>query len=180
MHVSRKRSLLIGLLLMAVIVACSGIGLAEEYVLSDNTKAVYEKLMTTPAVKKGLDFLSADDANTLAEQIEICEIPAPPFKEEVRAAEYMKRLAALGLKDVQKDAEGNVFGILPGTGNGPTLLVCAHLDTVFPEGTDVTVKVKDGRYSAPGIGDDTRGLAALLSVIRAFNETGIKPVGDPR
>ncbi len=178
MHVSRKRSLLIGLLLMAVIVACSGIGLAEEYVLSDNTKAVYEKLMATPAVKKGLDFLFADDANTLAEQIEICQIPAPPFKEEVRAAEYMKRLAALGLKDVQKDAEGNVFGILPGTGNGPKLLVCAHLDTVFPEGTDVTVKVKDGRYSAPGIGDDTRGLAALLSVIRAFNETGIKPVGD--
>jgi len=164
--------------LMAVIVACSGIGLAEEYVLSDNTKAVYEKLMATPAVKKGLDFLFADDANTLAEQIEICEIPAPPFKEEVRAAEYMKRLAALGLKDVQNDAEGNVFGILPGTGNGPTLLVCAHLDTVFPEGTDVTVKVKDGRYWAPGIGDDTRGLAALLSVIRAFNETGIKPVGD--
>jgi len=177
-HVSRKRGLLIGVLLMAVIVACSGIGLAEEYVLSDNTKAVYEKLMATPAVKKGLDFLFADDANTLAEQIEICEIPAPPFKEEVRAAEYMKRLAALGLKDVQNDAEGNVFGILPGTGNGPTLLVCAHLDTVFPEGTDVTVKVKDGRYWAPGIGDDTRGLAALLSVIRAFNETGIKPVGD--
>lgn len=178
MHVLRKRSLLVGSLLMALVVACSGIGLAEEYVLSDNTKAVYERLMATPAVKQGLDFLLADDANTLAEQIEICEIPAPPFKEEVRAAEYMKRLAALGLKDVQQDAEGNVFGVLPGTGNGPKLLVCAHLDTVFPEGTDVTVKVKDGRYSAPGIGDDTRGLAALLSVIRAFNETGIKPVGD--
>ena len=76
------------------------------------------------------------------------------------------------------DAEGNVIGLRKGSGGGPKLVVSAHLDTVFPEGTDLTIKEKDGKLYAPGIGDDTRGLADLLSVIRAFNATGIKTVGD--
>jgi acetylornithine deacetylase/succinyl-diaminopimelate desuccinylase-like protein len=125
-----------------------------------------------------LDFLRADHENTVAEQKQLCEIPSPPFKEQVRAADYQKRLAALGLKDVQMDKEGNVFGLRPGTGKGPKLLVAAHLDTVFAAGTDLSVKEKDGKLYAPGIADDARGLAALLSIIRAFNETGIKTAGD--
>jgi acetylornithine deacetylase/succinyl-diaminopimelate desuccinylase-like protein len=76
------------------------------------------------------------------------------------------------------DKEGNVFGIRPGTGKGPKLLVAAHLDTVFPEGTDTMVQEREGKLYAPGIADDSRGLAALLSVVRALNETGIKTVGD--
>ncbi|MDO8943179.1 MAG: M20/M25/M40 family metallo-hydrolase, partial [Desulfobacterales bacterium] len=116
--------------------------------------------------------------STVAEQKQICEIPSPPFKEQIRAADFQKRLAALGLRDVQMDKEGNVFGLRPGTGNGPKLLVAAHLDTVFAAGTDVKVKEKDGKLYAPGIADNARGLAALLSVIRAFNATGIKTAGD--
>ncbi|MDK2855464.1 MAG: hypothetical protein PWQ86_677 [Bacillota bacterium] len=155
-------------------------GLAEPapYVVSPAVRNVYHKLMSQPAVKQGLDFLKADQERTVAEQREICAIPAPPFKEQMRAQDYLKRLAALGLRDVQMDAEGNVFGLRPGTGVGPKLLVAAHLDTVFPEGTETTVKEKDGRLYAPGIADDARGLAALLSVLRAFNATGIKTVGD--
>jgi acetylornithine deacetylase/succinyl-diaminopimelate desuccinylase-like protein len=148
------------------------------YTVSPTVTALYTGLKALPSVQKGLDFLKADHANTVEEQKQICEIPAPPFAEQVRAADFQKRLAALGLKDVQMDKEGNVFGLRPGAGSGPKLLVAAHLDTVFAAGTDVTVKEKDGRLYAPGIGDDARGLAALLAVIRAFSASGIKTVGD--
>ena len=148
------------------------------YTLAPTVQEVYDRLTSQPAVRKGLDFLRADHENTVAEQKQLCEIPSPPFKEQVRAADYQKRLAALGLKDVQMDKEGNVFGLRPGTGKGPKLFVAAHLDTVFAAGTDLSVKEKDGKLYAPGIADDARGLAALLSIIRAFNETGIKTAGD--
>ena len=85
-------------------------------------------------------------------------IPAPPFKEQKRAEYYRARLQALGLQDVRMDSEGNAIGVRRGTGNGPKLIVSAHLDTVFPEGTDGTIKEKDGRLYAPGISDATRGL----------------------
>lgn len=148
------------------------------YEVTPPVKEVYGRLISQPSVLVGIDFVKRDHENTVAEQKKICEIPSPPFKEQVRAADYQKRLAALGLKDVQTDKEGNVFGLRLGTGKGPKLLVCAHLDTVFPEGTDVKVKEKDGKLYAPGIADDARGLAALLSIIRAFNASGIKTVGD--
>ncbi|MEJ5991842.1 M20/M25/M40 family metallo-hydrolase [Ramlibacter sp. PS3R-8] len=142
------------------------------------TEAAFGKLGALPAVKQALDFIKADDERTLKEQIELTEIPAPPFKESVRAAEYQKRMKALGLADARIDAEGNVIAVRKGTGRGPVLVVSAHLDTVFPEGTDVKVKVKDNRYAAPGIYDDGRGLASLLSVVRALDHGKLKTVGD--
>ena len=129
-------------------------------------------------VADGLAFIESDQEQTVAEQIEITEIPSPPFKEDKRADDYLARLKEAGVADAAKDAEGNVYGTIKGSGEGPTLFVSAHLDTVFPEGTDVKVKEKDGQLHAPGIQDDGRGLAALLSVARAFQETGIKPQGD--
>jgi acetylornithine deacetylase/succinyl-diaminopimelate desuccinylase-like protein len=85
----------------------------------------------------------------------------------------------LGFKDAAIDGEGNVVALRKGTAGGrPKLVVSAHLDTVFPEGTDVAVKEKDGVINAPGIGDDSRGLAALLSLVKAMNENGIATVGD--
>ena len=148
------------------------------YDVAPAVKEVYGRLTSQPSVQKGLEFIKGDHDHTVAEQREITAIPSPPFKEQVRAEDFKKRLAALGLKDVQMDKEGNVFGLRPGTGKGPKLLVAAHLDTVFPAGTDVTVKEKDGKLYAPGIADDSRGLAALLGIIRAFNATGIKTTGD--
>jgi acetylornithine deacetylase/succinyl-diaminopimelate desuccinylase-like protein len=144
------------------------------------TEAVFVKLTAHAGVKQAVDFIKADDERTLKDQIELTEIPAPPFKEAVRALEYQKRLQALGLSDARIDAEGNVIAVRKGSGNGPVLVVSAHLDTVFPEGTDVKVKVKvkGNRYEAPGLYDDGRGLAALLSVLRALNQTGLKTVGD--
>ena len=153
-------------------------GKVAEPSIAPESAQIYTAMLAHAPVKQGIDFLKSDDAATVDEQKALTVIAAPPFKEQVRAEAYRARLAALGLKDVHIDQEGNAIGMRPGRGQGPKLVAAAHLDTVFPEGTDLTVREKDGRLYAPGIGDDTRGLAELLSVVRAFNATGIKTVGD--
>jgi tripeptide aminopeptidase len=141
--------------------------------------SAYQAILVNASVVKTLADLKANDDATFAEQKRITEIPAPPFKEKVRADYYLKRMQELGFKDATIDAEGNVIALRKGTGGGrPKLVVSAHLDTVFPEGTDVTVKEADGITKAPGIGDDSRGLAAMLSLIGAMNANGIATVGD--
>ena len=130
------------------------------------------------AVETALAQIEAQDAQYLDELIRLTEIPAPPFKEAARAAYYLEQMKRRGLQDAYIDDEGNAIGIRKGIGDGPTILVAAHLDTVFPEGVDTTVQERDGRYYAPGIGDDTRGLASLLSVIEALNDSGIQTRGD--
>jgi tripeptide aminopeptidase len=141
--------------------------------------SAYQAILANASVVKTLADLKANDDATFAEQKRITEIPAPPFKEKVRADYYLKRMQELGFKDATIDAEGNVIALRKGTGGGrPKLVVSAHLDTVFPEGTDVTVKEADGVTKAPGIGDDSRGLAAMLSLIGAMNANGIVTVGD--
>ncbi len=141
--------------------------------------AALQAILANPKVVKTLDDIKADDARTLEEQKRITEIPAPPYKEKVRAEYFLKRMQELGFKDAAIDTEGNVIALRKGTGGGrPKLVVSAHLDTVFPESTDVTVKEKDGAILAPGIGDDSRGLAALLSLIKTMNENSIATIGD--
>ncbi len=141
--------------------------------------AAYRAILANPKVIKTLEDIKADDERTLAEQKRITEIPAPPYKEKVRAEYYLKRLQELGFEDASIDSEGNVMALRKGSGGGrPKLVVSAHLDTVFPEGTDVSVKEKDGVLRAPGIGDNSRGLAALLSLIKSINANEIATVGD--
>lgn len=130
-----------------------------------------------PAVGAMLDTLRAANAWTVGEQISICEIPAPPFKEQTRAEELRRRFAALGLRDPRIDGEGNVIAERPGAGGGPTVVVSGHLDTVFPEGTDVSVKREGTRLSAPGIADDCRGLAVLLAMARALDVAKVRTRG---
>src|SRR5256886_16091672 len=121
-----------------------------------------EAILANPKIAKALDDIKADDERAFAEQKRITEIPAPPFKEKVRAEYYQKRMQEFGLKDASIDVEGNVIALRKGSGGGrPRLVVSAHLDTVFPEGTDVAVKEKDGAIVAPGIGDDSRGVAGV-------------------
>jgi tripeptide aminopeptidase len=119
------------------------------------------------ALQAILATIQADNAWTLAQQRSICEIPAPPFKEAARGAEFRRRLEAMGLR-VRVDAVGNVIAERPGTGRGPTIVLAGHLDTVFPEGTDVKVKDEGARMKAPGIGDNCRGVAVVLAVARAY------------
>jgi tripeptide aminopeptidase len=131
----------------------------------------------TPAsVTKAIDRIKADNAWTLDQQQSICEIPAPPFKEATRGAEYKRRLEALGLT-VRVDSIGNVIAERRGTGNGPTVMIAGHLDTVFPEGTDVKVKRDGTKMAGPGIGDDCRGLAVVLAVARAYQMEKVNTTG---
>lgn len=135
------------------------------------------RLMATPSIQRVMNAVKADHERTLTDLKALTEIPAPPFKEQARAQAFLARAKALGL-DARIDAEGNVIGIRKGMGNGPKLLVSAHLDTVFPEGTDVTVKIRDGKWYAPGVSDDTRGLTVLLSWLKVLNDQQIQTVGD--
>src|SRR6516162_5364794 len=144
----------------------------------DAVEVAFTALLASPTVNKMLDDLKADDTRTLAEQRVIAEIPAPPFQERARAEYCRKRFAELGLEETAIDAAGNVIGLRRGTGRGRKLLVSAHLDTVFPQGTDVAVTENDGVLRGAGIGDNARGLAALLSVLRIINAHAVNTVGD--
>ena len=128
-------------------------------------------------VKEALAYLERTEAQTVEEQIALCQIPAPPFKEAARAADFRRRLEALGLRNVRIDAEGNVIGERPGEPGGPTVVISGHLDTVFPEGTDVTVKREGTRLTGPGIGDDCRGLAVVLATARALDAAKVRTRG---
>jgi tripeptide aminopeptidase len=123
-----------------------------------------------PSLRAALDSARAQNEWTLGQQTSICEIPAPPFKEGQRAAEMQRRFAALGLTSIRLDGIGNVVAELRGRTRKPVVVLSAHLDTVFPEGTDVKVRREGSVFSGPGIADDCRGLAVLLVVAKALRE----------
>lgn len=144
------------------------------------TKAV-TRIVGSAAFKAAAKKLADDHERTVADIVTLTEIPAPPFKEAARGKAYLEMLKAHGLTDVEMDAEGNVMGIRPGTvtkGKGPFVVMAAHQDTVFPEGTDVKVKREGTKLMAPGIGDDTRSLATLLAYMRAMDAAKIKTKSD--
>ncbi len=122
--------------------------------------------------------LAAEHERIVADVITLTEIPAPPFNEEKRAAAYLEMLRAHGLEEVEQDEIGNVMGIRRGFGNGDVLVVAAHLDTVFPAGTDVRVRREGNKLFAPGVGDDTWSLAVNLAFIRALDAAGIRTRHD--
>lgn len=124
--------------------------------------------------------LEREHDRIVEETIRLTEIPAPPFKEKVRAEAYMAMLKDAGLTDVEMDAEGNVMGLRRGAGpaNGPLVVLAAHLDTVFPEGTNVKVRREGTKLFAPGVGDDTHSLAVVLGYIRALDAAKIRTKKD--
>ncbi|HZD04077.1 MAG TPA: M20/M25/M40 family metallo-hydrolase, partial [Longimicrobiales bacterium] len=135
-------------------------------------------LLDDARVRAAVEHVRATDERTLRDQCELTEIPAPPFGEASRAERMGELMAAAGLEGVERDREGNVLGRLPGEDVGRPLVVSAHLDTVFPPGTDVRIRRDGDRLLGPGISDDGRGLAVLLAVARALGEVGIRPT-DP-
>ncbi len=139
-----------------------------------------EAVLKTKGYAAAIKILDRDHDRLIDEIVKLTEIPAPPFKEAARAAAYAQMLKDAGLQDVEIDAEGNAMGVYRGTGpaGGPAVMIAAHLDTVFPEGTPVKVRREGTRLYAPGIGDDTRGLAVLLAYARAMKESGIKVKQD--
>jgi len=148
--------------------------------MAQSPDARVRALVDGPKFKQATTFVQADQDRFVRELIALTEIPAPPFKEQARAKAYLEMLRQAGLTDVEMDPEGNVMGIRRGTGaaGGPLLLVNAHLDTVFPEGTDVKVKRQGTRLMAPGVGDDTRGLALILALVRTLDAAKFTTPGD--
>ena len=135
------------------------------------------ELAKDPAVKAALEIAKRDHTKTLDEQVQVCEIPAPPFKETERGLDLKRRFEQLGLKSVRIDKAGNVIGTRPGKAPRPNLVIAAHLDTVFPEGTNVKVTREGESLKGPGIGDDCRGLAVLLETVRALDEAHVTTPG---
>ena len=140
---------------------------------------IFQKLTSDRQVKQALDFLKQDAPNTIAQQKELVVIEAPTFQEKQRSLHYAQMLKAAGLQDVTIDEKFNVYGKIYGSGKtGKSVLLEGHLDTVFSFGTVTDVIEKDGKLYAPGICDDTRALAANLSVIRALVNSGLRPHHD--
>jgi tripeptide aminopeptidase len=159
----------------ALAMLCAAPAIAQE--VAPAHVATVKRIIESAAHKSAVGALQADHARWIEEIVRITEIPAPPFKEQARAEAFRDMLKAHGLADVEIDAEGNAMGLRKGTGGG-LVVVSAHLDTVFPEGTNVTVKREAGRLAAPGVGDDSAGLATLLSLLRAMDAAGIKTKRD--
>jgi acetylornithine deacetylase/succinyl-diaminopimelate desuccinylase-like protein len=135
------------------------------------------RLLQDAAVKAATEGLRASEPQTLEDQIRLCEVEAPPFKETKRAELYAQMFKEAGLTNVRIDKEGNVLGEKRGTQPRPHLVFSAHLDTVFPEGTDVTVKREGAMLRGPGIGDDCRGLTVVLAVARAMVKGNLQTPG---
>jgi acetylornithine deacetylase/succinyl-diaminopimelate desuccinylase-like protein len=135
-------------------------------------------LLARPDVKQALDSIDARATAIVDEWVTVVEIPAPSKKEQARAAYITAELKKLTVTDIRTDDLGNVSAVRKGTGGGPTIVFAAHMDTVFPEGTDVTVKRDGDVLRGPGIGDDTSNLVAQLEMFRALDRGRIATKGD--
>jgi tripeptide aminopeptidase len=146
----------------------------------DPAEQAVQKIVGSPAFKVAAATLGREHDRTVADIITLTEIAAPPFKEAAKGRAYMAMLKAHGLSDVEMDPEGNVMGLRRGTGpaDGSLVVLAAHQDTVFPEGTVVKVRREGDKLYAPGIGDDTRSLAVLLAYIRALDAAKIRTKSD--
>jgi tripeptide aminopeptidase len=134
-------------------------------------------LLKDASVLAAVDAAKKNEPWVLEEQARLCEIPAPPFKEAERGKAYAQAFEALGLTNVRIDSVGNVLGERSGTAPRPHVVFSAHLDTVFPEGTNVTVTRDGAVLKGPGIGDDCRGLAVVLGVIKAMKDASVQTEG---
>lgn len=131
-------------------------------------------------VTAALEHIVRSDAETLADMVAAAGIPAPTGQERARGDWLCGRFAALGMGDAGRDVAGNIIARWPaaqenGSADTPAIVLAAHLDTVFPAGTDVRVQVQNGVLHGPGIADNARGLAALLAVCRALRSADWSP-----
>jgi acetylornithine deacetylase/succinyl-diaminopimelate desuccinylase-like protein len=161
--------------LALMLVLPGGVAIGAEPVDYD---ALVADLAGTHTVARALEAIDVLEADSLEPLIELTEIEAPPFEEENRAIRFAAMLEEAGIRNVSMDTVGNVLGLWQGDGRPETVAVVAHLDTVFPAGTDVRVKAgepanDERRWYAPGIGDNARGLVLLLNLVRSMIEAGV-------
>ena len=130
-------------------------------------------ILKNKKVKKSYEYIIQQEPFTYENLIKLTEIEAPPFKEQNRAIEFKHMIEEIGIDSVWIDLEGNVVGLLKGQEGTRTVGLDAHLDTVFPEGTDVKVRIKNDTLYAPGIADDSRGLSMLLTILKTIRNNDI-------
>jgi tripeptide aminopeptidase len=131
------------------------------------------ELLQEASVVRAFAEIEANHEELVQSIIRLCEIASPTFAEGPRAQAVAEELRTLGLQDIHVDEANNVIGILPGREPGPTFLLDAHIDTVFPAGTDVRVRREDGKLKAPGVGDDTANLCCGLFLLRLVRDCGL-------
>lgn len=142
-------------------------------------EAVVEAVLADPKFEAAMTYMDGSYDQQLAEFEELTEIPSGPFMEAEISARYAELLTEAGLEDVAVDEEGNAIGVWKGTeSDGQYLVVSAHLDTVFPEGTDVTINWNGTEAHAPGVRDDKMSLAIVLAYARAMKDAGIETRDD--
>lgn len=164
---------------LSVAAVCTTLVGGVAYAQAVDPAAEVQRVLASPVFKSAAAALDKEHGRIVEDGIKLTEIPAPPFGEKARAEEFSKMLKAAGLSDVQIDPEGNVLGLRKGTrSDGKVVVVSAHLDTVFPAGTDVKVKRQGTKLYAPGIGDDTMSLSVLLGFVRAMKAAGVNTRDD--
>ena len=166
------------LLILALTVYSFSFSQSENLKVDDIYVKNIKEIANNNKVKKAFKYILDVEEKTNKNLIELTEIEAPPFKEEKRAKEFSERLKLAGIEKVWIDSIGNVIGLLEGSIGNKNIAIDAHLDTVFPEGTDVQVRVKNDTLFAPGIGDDTRGLAMILTIAETLIKNDIEPVDN--
>src|ERR1700754_2087527 len=135
-------------------------------------------LMARPELKAAFADVDKSRDAIVKEWIAITEINAPSGKEAERAAFIENILRGYKSVEIRRDSAGNIIATRKGTGGGPTVVIDAHMDTVFQAGLKIKVEERGGRLYAPGIGDDTRNVEAMLAMIRALDAANIKTKGD--
>jgi len=141
-------------------------------------KTTIQRLLASPRVRRACKFFTQAEAQITEQHIAICSVPSTPFGEAARAETLRDKFRALDIADAHIDGEGNCIALRRGRAERPLLIVSAHLDTVFPEGTDFTVRREAGKLFAPGIADDGCGLVALVALVEAMNECDIETEGS--
>jgi acetylornithine deacetylase/succinyl-diaminopimelate desuccinylase-like protein len=161
--------------LLSVIAIASA---AQESSVQNAYKSEIDAITSDQRIQKAFGLIQEMESTTMKNLIELTEIPAPPFMEEKRGIRFMEMLKTAGVDSIWIDEVGNVLALRKGKKNGKTVVFEAHLDTVFPIETDVTVKMKGDTLYAPGIGDDTRGLSMVVTVLEAMNKAKITTEAD--
>lgn len=165
---------------LAVMAALSFGSVANAQAKLSNADKTIQAIRNSAGFKAATAHFEREYDRIVEETIRLTEIPAPPFKETAKAQAYLAMLKAAGLSEVEMDAEGNVMGLRRGTGPAgtPLVVMAAHLDTVFPEETNVKVRREGTKLFAPGVGDDTHSLAVVLAYVRALDVARVKTRRD--
>ncbi|HVS21543.1 MAG TPA: M20/M25/M40 family metallo-hydrolase [Pyrinomonadaceae bacterium] len=168
----RKSISLVGLLIIVTAFAQAQVKTVAQYIEQ------VQALANRADVKAANDYIDRNHESIMREWIAITEINAPSGQEQPRAKYIEGLLRKYRMDDIHYDSVGNLIAVRKGTGGGPLIVFDAHMDTVFQPGLQIKATIRDGKIYAPGIGDDTRNVEALLATIRALNEAKIKTKGD--